>query len=456
VAQVKNKYTLWLLTWPIFIETFLQFLLGAADTLMVSRISDDAVAVVGISNQLFNALMVLFMTVSSGAGILIAQRIGSGRQEDARRIGIISFNVSVGIGLVLSIGLALFAREIAVLLQVPGRLLPLAETYISLVGGSMLLTAAAASLSNTIRNTGNTKGPMVTALGMNVIHVVLNYGFIFGALGLPQLGLQGVAISTVVSRLAAVVLLLFLFRDAFARRIGLRDMPVFDRRLFGDVLRIGWPMGVNMSCWVLTQLVIYTFIAGLGPAELAARTYMNTLESFCFLLGYSVAAAVQIQIAHLYGAGRLREAYKAAYRAIAIGLVLVMVNAVLLFLFGEAFIRLFTRDTEIMALSVSLIVFNLVLQPGKMLNMGLGGALAGVGDTRFQMYVSLLSMWAVATGLSWYLGVHAGWGLAGIYVGMICDEYFRGLVSLKRWREQKVLRRAELQQQTERLNTATV
>lgn len=70
----RDRFSLWLLAWPIFIELFLQILLGTVDTLMVSRISDNAVAVVGFSNQLFNALTTLFATIASGAGIVIAQK----------------------------------------------------------------------------------------------------------------------------------------------------------------------------------------------------------------------------------------------------------------------------------------------------------------------------------------------------------------------------------------------
>jgi Na+-driven multidrug efflux pump len=75
--KAKKNMTLWSLSWPVMIEMFLQFAIGTADTLMVSRISDDAVAVVGFANQFFNAVMILFMLVASGAGILIAQRMGA-------------------------------------------------------------------------------------------------------------------------------------------------------------------------------------------------------------------------------------------------------------------------------------------------------------------------------------------------------------------------------------------
>ncbi|MBD0379509.1 MATE family efflux transporter [Paenibacillus sedimenti] len=445
----KNKFSLWLLAWPIFIELLLQLMLGAVDTLMVSRVSDDAVAVVGLANQLFQAVTTLFMTVASGAGILIAQKLGAKQNEAARTVAIMAVTISTLIGLLLSTILYFQARPLAQLFHLEDRLLPLAETYISIVGGGMVLTALSAALSTVIRNTGNTKGPMITAIGMNVIHIVFNYGFIYGELGFPQLGLTGVAISTLVSRLLAVMLLLFMFLTAFERRMEWRDLLIFNRKLFGEVLKIGWPLGVNMSSWVFTQLTIYTFLAMMGAKELAARTYMNTLESICFMLGYSIALAVQIQIAHLYGAGKLQEAYRSGYRGTWLGLALVGFNCAILVLIGRVFLGLFTSDPEIIQLGLSCIALTVILQPGRMVNMGMGNSLNAIGDTRFNMIISLVSMWAVAAGLSYVLGIHMGWGLAGIYVASICDEYLRGLLVVIRWRRQKYLRRAERQRQIE-------
>lgn len=439
----KNKFSLWLLAWPIFIELFLQILLGTVDTLMVSRISDNAVAVVGFSNQLFNALTTLFATVASGAGIVIAQKIGSGREEDARTVAIIAFKVTAGIGLILSILLIAVPGPIATILQLPNELLPLAKIYISIVGGGMILTAMISLLGTAIRNTGNTKGPMYTAVGMNVLHILMNYCFIFGAFGFPQWELTGVAISTVISRFVATIVLLFIFLGTFQRRIGFKDMSVYDGKLFKEVLVIGWPLGVNSASWVFSQLAIFSFLAMLGATELAARTYMNTLESFCFMLGFSLAMAAQIQIAHLYGAGKTKEAYRAVYRVLAFGLPLVIVNAFILVLFGPKLLGLFTQDPEILTLCAALLWLNLLLQPGKMINMALGNSLNAVGDTRYTMIISLIFMSVVATGCSYLFGVSIGWGIIAIYACMISDEYIRGVFSFFRWRGRKYLRRKE-------------
>ncbi|CAG7635277.1 MATE family efflux transporter [Paenibacillus allorhizosphaerae] len=437
--QSEKKLTLWALAWPIFIEMFLQFLLGTADTLMVSHISDDAVAVVGISNQLFQAATILFMTVAAGAGVLIAQNLGAGKREEARIAAIIAVKVSLYISAGLSVLLFVFAEFVAKLLQIPDPLLPLAQSYISIVGGGTIFTAAMAALGSVIRNTGNTRGPMFIAIGMNVVHVLLGYVFIYGAFGFPQLGLTGAAVSTLVSRLAASIVLLRLFLYAFERKVEWRDFQLFDRSLFKDILRLGWPMGVNSASWFVTQLVIFSFVAMLGAKELAARTYMNTMESFCFLLGYSVAMAAQIQIAYLFGAGDNKEAYRSAFRALGLGLLIVIPGTLLLYAAGGNVLHLFTADAEIVALGVSLLAVNIILQPGKMLNMAINGALTAVGDTRFIMINGLLSMWLIATGLSYLFGIRLEWGLIGIYIGMIIDEYTRGVIVLIRW-----IKRAQL------------
>ena len=451
MKQNTEKFGLWMLAWPIFIEIFLQTLLGTVDTVMVSRISDDAVAVVGISNQLFGALTTLFTTFAGGAGILIAQRMGSRRMEDARNLAIMGVSASSLLGVVVSVVLFLYSNPIARMINVSEDLIPLSHVYISFVGGGLFLVGMTASLGTAIRNTGNTRGPMYTGVAVNVIHIILNYLFIFGKFGLPELGLGGIAVSNVVSRLLGVVVLFFMFNRAFELPIRLRDFRVFKRRLFTEILKISWPLGLNSFSWVFSQLAIYSFLAMLGAKELAARTYLNTLESFCFTLGFAVAMAGQIQIAHLFGAGRLQQVYKGAYRTFFIGLTIVSTNVLLLFLFGKPLLGLFTSDPKIISIGVSLLALNLILQPCKMLNMAMGNSLNAIGDTRYTMIISLISMTVIGIGGSYWIGIVAGWGLVGIYCSMIADEAIRGLLVLVRWRNRKILRRAEA-----RLNGETI
>lgn len=437
MSHEEKNMSLTMLAWPIFLEMFLQFLLGATDTLMISHISDDAVGVIGISMQLFNAVNILFAAVASGAGILVAQKFGAKQPGEARVVAMIGLKICMLIGAVLSVLLFFGAGPVARMLQLSTDLQPLGATYISIVGGGMIFMASMVVLSTVIRSTGDTRSPMYIAIAMNIIHVGMNYAFIYGAVGFPQWGLTGVAWSTIISRILGTVMLLWLFQKSFHPRFQWRDIKLFDKKLFRETMQFSWPLGVGMSSWFFTQLVIFTIIASIGAMELTARTYMNTLESFCFLIGFSIALAGQIRISYLHGSGQHQSAYRAAYQALWGGLSLVMANTFLLYLFGHKALSFFTTDTKIVAIGVSLLAINLILQPAKMLNMAIGSALNAVGDTRFNMMVNFTFMWLFAVGFSYALGIGLHWGLYGIYAAMISDELVRGVIVLIRWRRRR-------------------
>ncbi|MEK0317816.1 MATE family efflux transporter [Cohnella sp. 56] len=438
-----NSFGLWMLAWPIFLEIFLQTLLGTVDTLMVSRISDDAVAVVGISSQLFGALITLFTSFAGGAGILIAQRMGSGRLEDAGRFALMGVTFSGALSILLSLALFLFAGPIGGMLGIADSLRPMASVYISYVGGGMFLVGLSISFGTAIRNTGYTRGPMYTGVAINVLHIALNYLFIFGALGFPKLGLEGIAWSNLISRLIGAALLYVMFRQCFGDRVRLREFFALKLAYVKEIIKIAWPIGIQASSWTFSQLLVYSFISWIGTEALAARTYLNTLESYCFTLGYAVAMAGQIRTAHLFGGGRIVEAYRGAYRTLYIGWIIVISNMLLMWGLGRPLIGLFTHNPDIQALCLSMLAINLLLQPAKMLNMAMSNALNAIGDTRFTMCTALVSMSVIGVGCAYAFGVEAGLGLAGIYWCMLADETVRGMLVLSRWRSGKILRARE-------------
>lgn len=435
--DLNKKMKLGRLTWPIMIEMFLQFAIGTSDTLMVSRISDDAVAVVGFSNQFFNAVIVVFMLVASGAGILIAQRLGAGEAYEARKLAIVSVVLTGAIGIVVSLAMIFGASQIAGWLGMPSDIKPLARDYMAIVGGGMIFTAIGNALSTAARNTGNTRSPMYVAIAMNIVHIFLNALFIFGLFGFPKWGLFGVALSTLFVRAASVVFLFYMFRSAFGGIIAYAEFLRPDWRKAKEIVRIGWPLSINGGSWQLSQLAITGLIGGMGAQALAARTYMNTMESFAFTIGWSYAMAVQILVAYLYGQGRLKEAYRSAYLAMGYGMAFVLFNTAVMLLFRKQIITFFTGDPWIVDMAIALLWLNLVLQPGKMLNMALGQSIVAIGDSRYMMKISIPSQWLISVGLTYMLGIYWGWGLYGVYAGMILDEYIRGIVLYWRWRNHR-------------------
>ncbi|AOZ92508.1 MATE family efflux transporter [Paenibacillus crassostreae] len=439
MASLRNNdtYSLYNLAWPIMLEMSLQFMIGTVDTIMVSRISDEAVAAVGICNQFFAALFVLFTMISGGAGILVAQKLGAGNELEARKAASLAFSFNVMIGIAVSLVVHFNTDLILTLMQVPPEIKPLAQQYLYIVGSGAIMMALLQVCSNIIRNTGNTKATMMIAIGMNLIHIVFNYVFIFGSFGFPELGMVGVGISTVLSRTLAALMLFIILLNSFSSRLTFAEFVRWNKKIVKEIAKIGVPLALGGGTYSITQLVIAAFIGTMGALELATRSYLSTVESFAFLFGMAIAMAVQIRTAHLYGSGKRKEAYSDVWKALKWGIVLVEVNTLILVILGKYILNWFTSDESIIALGVFLLIINIVLQPGKMMNMTMGNALNAVGQTRYVMITSIISMWLVSVGLAYVLGIVLEMGLLGVYIAMIVDEYLRGILVALRWRKGK-------------------
>ncbi|WP_028548419.1 MATE family efflux transporter [Paenibacillus sp. UNC451MF] len=439
----KKQLSLWYLAWPIAVEMLLQFLMGSVDTLMVSHISDYASSAVGLSNQILNATSVMFTLINSGAGIVIAQKLGAGLVEQARRTAAITVKANLVVGAILSLFLFVYAEWMLGFMQAPEQVLPLAATYLSIVGSNTIVISLYTATSAIIRNTGNTRAPMLIVMGMNIIHLLLNYVFIYGAFGFPEWGIFGVSISTVISRTIALVFSLIVLYRAFNPGFVKRDWQGFDMKLVKEVWRIGWPMSINAASWNYSQAIIFAMVASMGAASLASFTYMNTIQSLPWLVGMSVAMASQIRVGHLYGAGNFEACYRSAFAALWSGLAYVLVTSLLLWLVGRTALGWFTSDAEVLKIAVPLLAVNVILQPLKMINQAFAFSLNAVGDTRFTAVTNMSSMWLVAAACSYYFGIALGWGIVGIYMAMIMDESIRGILVAIRWKKRGRLKMQE-------------
>ncbi|WP_182299401.1 MATE family efflux transporter [Cohnella cholangitidis] len=430
----RENSSLWLLAWPIVMELLLQYVMGAADTLMISSISDRAASAVGLSNQVLHAVNMLFLFVNAGAGIVLAVRWGSGRKEEAGQVAALAIRLNLVIGIVLGIAI-LFGKDIILeAMQVPAEVLPDAKIYLGVVGAGTVLVALHTSAAASIRSSGDTRGPMYAAVAMNVVHLSLNYAFIYGVFGIPELGTQGVAISTIVSRTLAVVFSIWLLYRTFPSLFQRLRMNASTLSTFKDICKVGWPITLSNSSYTYVQTVLFSFIASVGVAPLAAFTYMNTIQGLPTMIGSAIGLAVQIRIGQWYGAGRVKESHQSAYAAVWMGWAIMSIIAIALCLFRNSIIGMYTDDPEIASLMMTIFLLYLVLQPLKMTTMGFAQSLYAVGDNKYVTFAGMGSMWILGAGGAYWLGIRLELGLMGIYAALMLDECARGAFAWLRWR----------------------
>jgi putative MATE family efflux protein len=431
------------ITWPIFVELFLQVIMGSTDTIMLSHISDDAVAAVGVANQLIFLCILIFSFVSSGTAVVLSQYLGAGLKDEIKKVTAISITLNLVIGLVISLLMVIFRIELLSFFHLPEHIAELGEQYLMIVGGTVFLQAVLITVSSILRTNGYTRDAMMISITMNVIHLIGNAILIYGLLGFPEMGVIGVSISTAISRAIALVLILKLLYDRLPFNLKLRDFITIDSIQIKRILKIGVPAAGEQICFNLSQLAITAIIAMMGAASLTTRVYTQNIVSFILVFGLAMGQGTQILIGYKAGARDFEGAYHQLLKSLRYSLIMTVAIAAAVAVFREPLLSFFTKDHEIISMGSTLLLLCLILEPGRTFNLVVINSLRATGDANISLIMGFISMWGISVPLAYFLGIHLGFGLPGIWIAFIVDEWFRGITMYFRWRsrvwEKKVL-----------------
>lgn len=431
------------LAWPIFIEQGLRVLIGTVDTLMVSHIGDDAVAGLSVANQVVMLFIISFAFIGIGSSVVITHHLGARDRQGADRISVTSIATNFWIGFVVSILLTAFYTPMLRLMQVPGGPMVYAKPFLALMGGTLFLESMNVSISATLRAHRHTRDAMFVALGQNILNVLGNCALLFGLFGFPKLGVVGVAISSVFSRIVSCAALWIILARRTHLKLRWRDFFSINLDRVRRVLHIGLPAaGENVSYWI-AFMVVTTFVARMGATQLATQTYTLNINRWIILLNVSIGLGTEIMIGHLIGAGLFEAAYKELLRSLRIAFCCSIGGMIVMSAVAPQLLGVFTNTPAVILAGTVLIRMGLLLEPGRVFNVVVISSLRATGDARFPVIAGFVCMWGLWVPLAWLLGLKLGLGLVGIWISMICDEWTRGLLMYNRWSKRKWLPAAQ-------------
>lgn len=437
--RIKKK--LLRITWPIFVESLLLSTLGTVDTLMVSRYSDNAVAAVGVSNQIINMINLLFVVITSGTSILVAQYIGANRDGKKSNEIFQLCGMSIGynalIGIILSLILSFFGIEFLKLLNTSNDILYLANDFLKIVGGYIFIQAISMTFTAILRPHGYVKICMYVTLLINVINAILNYILIFGKFGAPELGVVGSALGTTISKFIGLCILGAFVYIKILRGYSIKLLWPLPLIHLKNVMTIGIPSaGENMS-YSLAQLALMSFINTISVETVTTRSYVNNIVSFAVLFSAALAQGNGIIVGRLIGEKKNDAALNFGFYSIKKAILLSTGMAGLFAILGHPLMGIFTENQEIIKLGATVIWIDVILEIGRATNVVGIGALKAVGDVKFPVVIGVFSMWVIGVGLGYILSIPCGLGLIGIWIGIASDECFRAILVIFRWKNRK-------------------
>lgn len=447
-ASSTAPKSLFQLTWPLFIDIAFHFLTGALNTFMVGRVSYQSVAALSVGNQILDLCITLFNFIGIGSSVVIAQYLGAGDRRMARQVVHTAIGVNLLVGALAMLVVTLGADNLLHLMNMPANLMADGHAYLTIIGICLLPEAATLCLAAALRAHGHTREAMYVTLVANLITFIGNALLLFGLFGLPKMGVAGVAWSTVVGRLVALALLIWLLQKRTGIRLVIGQLFRWSREALNKVLHIGLPAaGENLS-WMLQFMVITSMVALMGDKSLATQSFFFQICLFIMLFGLSIGLGTEILIGHLVGAGKFEQAYRQLLHSLKIGLLVTAVVVVPMGLGGGHWVMsLFTDDADILAMATQLFFISIILEPGRTFNIVVINSLRATGDARFPLMMALISMWGLSIPLAWFFGHHLGWGLVGVWMGLAADEWTRGIAMYLRWKsrrwEKKVLVRPQ-------------
>jgi len=437
MSEHSLKRQLKVLTVPVFIEMALVMLLGAVDTVMLSRYSDNSVAAVGLDNQLMSLVFLVYQFFSMGAAILCAQYIGAGLRKRLVQVVGMALVVNLMLSLAVSAYLFLYAEQLLQLMGLRQELMADGLVYLRITGALSFFQALSLTFSASLRSADKVVYPMVVTAVVNVLNIFGNYALIFGHWGCPQLGVEGAAIATAASRAIAMLLLGAIHFKKHIPSFPLRYFRPIPWHELRNLLYIGIPaMSENIS-YCLSQVVITYFINQISNEALAARTYCHNMIMFVYLFCLSITQGGDILVGHLVGQRRHQAAYILGNYFFRWSMIITLTGSALLALCGRSVLSILTDNQDIIAMSVWVLVVDWFLEIGRTSNIFAGSTLRATGDVIYPFVVGVIFQWTIAVGLSYVIGIPLGYGLVGMWVGFALDENIRGVILLRRWRSGK-------------------
>ncbi|MBQ3109277.1 MAG: MATE family efflux transporter [Clostridia bacterium] len=414
------------LLFPLIVEQLLAVLVGMADVIMVAYVGETAVSAVSIVDAITNLIINLFAALATGGAVICAQSIGRKDRETA----CYSTNqllLAAGVMGIAIMTIALVGNKFWLDLlygSAEADVLATARTYFfygALSYPFLGLYNASAAL---FRAAGNSKISMRVSLYMNAINIAGNALCIYAL----KMGVEGVAIPTLIARVFAAIMMFCLLRDDqnIVHLMPTKKWYAFDLPLIKRILGIGVPSGLENGMFQLGRVMMQSLVSTLGTATIAAYAVSNNLHTFQYQPSNAVCMAIMTVAGQCVGAAKYEEGVKNTKYLIRIGYLMLILISSLLVLLRWPLTSIYNLSADGQAIAAELIVVgSITITTIWPLAFQLPNALRAASDVKTTMTVSIISMWIFRIGLAYLLIRFMDLSITYIWLAMAVDWIIR-------------------------------
>lgn len=418
INKYKEHYiSLIKIGFPIVLGQLGIIILGFADTLMIGHHSTNELAAASFVNNIFNLIILFGTGFAYGLTPLIGESYG---KKDYINIGKLLKNSlfsNLIIAVLLSAIMCVLYIRIEYLGQ-PKELMIYIKPYFLIVLSSILFVMLFNGFKQFAEGITDTKTPMWILIFGNIFNIIGNYILIYGKLGIPELGIIGAGLSTLISR----ILMLFAFIIIFLKenkykeyKMGFRKSAI-TKETFKKMNLMGWPIALQMGMESASFNLSAIMIGWIGSIALAAHQIAGTISTLSFMVLYGMGAAISIRISYFKGQNDIIKIKETAISGFHLNMTICIFAALIYFLIKNHIGYLFTDNQDVAAITSSLIIILMLYQIGDGTQITFANALRGISDVKSMMYIAFIAYFIVSLPIGYIFGFILNWGIYGVWL----------------------------------------
>ncbi|MGN0322134.1 MAG: MATE family efflux transporter [Oliverpabstia sp.] len=385
-------------TLPMLIGNIAQQLYSTVDSIVVGKyVGDNALAAVGSSSPILNLLLVLFMGISVGAGVMVSQFFGAkNRRELSITIGNCITLTALASLIIMIVG-ALGIRPLLELLNTPESIIDWCDSYLMILIMGIAGCAYYNILCGILRGLGDSISALLYLLVATVLNIILDLFFVAAL----HMGVAGVALATVIAQAISAVLCII----KLCKMKDIFDMGVSNLKISGHhtmtIIRLGLPSGLTQAIFSLAMIIVQSLTNSFGELVIAANVIIMRVDGFAMMPNFSFGTAMTTYAGQNVGARRYDRVEQGSRQGTLIAVMTSTVITGLILIFGKYLMGIFTETTELVNLSANMMKILAAGYIAMAVTQCLSGVMRGAGDTMTPMWISLITTVAIRVPLAY-------------------------------------------------------
>ncbi|MDR0821963.1 MAG: MATE family efflux transporter [Oscillospiraceae bacterium] len=423
------------ITLPIAAQNLIGFGISMADVVMLGMAdqSGDLLAACNLAGQPFFILTLFAFGLSGGGAAMAAQYWGKKDIDSIKRIISLIMRITLVVSAVFTLAAAIIPTQILMLFTNNPNIIEPGAQYLRVLSPVYLIASLSIALVCSLRSVELVKIAVLTDLTSLVINIVLNWLLIFGNLGFPKLGIVGAGIATDIARVFEICILCFyVFVYDKRLKLRLRDLKIWDKELFSDLLRIGSPVVINELMWAIGMSMLAAILGHITYGEgnpVAASSMANTVQQLMLVISFGIANAAAIITGKTIGEGNVHKVKSQAQTfvllssaaGIAFGLLVFFGRGIAVTAFGIG------ADTAELARQF-MIVTSVNVFFASLSSMFIVGVFRGAGDTKFCLKAEIGALWGLSVPAAFLAAFIFKAPLVLVFACMRLDEVMKTII----------------------------